>query len=71
MKTSDKYNKIDTRPQSKWVEVEKIKSAILRREKYYIGIPLPSCQTAGTSKQIDAHAQQLAQQFYDNFVKEN
>lgn len=51
------------------LEINSIQRAILRREKTYKGFDLPTCQTAGKSAQISAHALQLATKFYNNNIK--
>lgn len=50
-------------------EVPIIKSAILSGDKEYKEFRLPTVQTAGTSMQIDTHAGQLADKFYDDKIQ--
>lgn len=50
-------------------EITIIKTAILRGEETYKGFNLPSCQTAGKSAQISAHALQKATNFYNDNIK--
>lgn len=51
------------------IEIDNIKRAILRREQTYKGFNLPTCQTAGKTAQINAHALQLATKFYNTNIK--
>ncbi len=49
--------------------VVEIKKAIMRSEKTYEGINLPTCQKTGTITQVNSHAAQLAQEFYNQNFK--
>ena len=50
------------------IKINDIKSAILRTDKEYEGIKLPSPQTSGADTQISAYARQQATKIWkDNF----
>ncbi|MFV0571709.1 MAG: hypothetical protein ACK5M1_04650 [Xanthomarina gelatinilytica] len=56
---------------SKYTTIQAIKAFILRGNKHYNGIPLPSPQRSGTYFQQASYAQKVAEELYEtHFINE-